>query len=129
MQLEHRHQIDRVTVDLPVDEQAVGACDSVGGEGVQRVHELGFDMALSVGQHTNDKELSYYAHTPSGFEWEVGWNPLVIDETTWEPTTHHRISVWGHTPVGRTIMDTLGRFRTAARSLARREDVRYRSFR
>ena len=30
----------------------------------QRVKELGFDMALSVGQHTNDKELSYYATKP-----------------------------------------------------------------
>jgi len=95
----------------------------------QRVRELGFGMALSVGQHTNDKELSYYARTPSGFEWEVGWNPLVIDERTWQPTTHQGISVWGHTPVGRTIVDTLGQFRTAARSLVRREDVRYRSFR
>ena len=46
----------------------------------QRVKELGFDMALGVGQHTNDKELSYYAVTPSGFEWEVGWNPIVVDE-------------------------------------------------
>jgi hypothetical protein len=27
-----------------------------------------FDMALSMGQHTNDKELSFYAMTPSGFE-------------------------------------------------------------
>ena len=30
----------------------------------QRVKELGFEMALSVGQHTNDKELSYCARTP-----------------------------------------------------------------
>ncbi|MFJ8629278.1 VOC family protein [Streptomyces sp. NPDC093568] len=86
-----------------------------------RVHELGFDMALSIGQHTNDKELSYYARTPSGFEWEVGWNPLVIDETTWEPSTHQGISVWGHTPVGQTIVDKLGQFRLAARSLAHPE--------
>jgi 2,3-dihydroxybiphenyl 1,2-dioxygenase len=35
----------------------------------QRVRELGFRMALGVGQHTNDKELSFYAVTPSGFEW------------------------------------------------------------
>ncbi|MGW1124461.1 VOC family protein [Streptomyces sp. NPDC002526] len=87
----------------------------------ERVHELGFDMALSVGQHTNDKELSYYARTPSGFEWEVGWNPLVIDESTWEPTTHQGISVWGHRPVGRTIIDTLDQFRLGARSLVRPE--------
>ncbi|MFJ8208238.1 VOC family protein [Streptomyces sp. NPDC096033] len=89
----------------------------------QRVHELGFHMALSVGQHTNDKELSYYARTPSGFEWEVGWNPLVIDENTWQPSTHQGISIWGHTPVGRTIITKLDQFRTGARSLARQEIV------
>ena len=66
----------------------------------QRVRGLGFDMALDVGQHTNDKELSFYAVTPSGFEWELGWNPIVVDETTWEPTTHQGISIWGHTPEG-----------------------------
>ncbi|MGW3290195.1 VOC family protein [Streptomyces sp. NPDC001002] len=89
----------------------------------QRVHELGFDMALSVGQHTNDKELSYYAVTPSGFEWEVGWNPVVVDESTWQPSTHQGISVWGHTPVGQTIVDRLAQFRLGARSLARTEET------
>jgi 2,3-dihydroxybiphenyl 1,2-dioxygenase len=89
----------------------------------QRVRELGFDMALSVGQHTNDRELSYYAWTPSGFEWEVGWNPIIIDESTWEPFTHNGISIWGHTPVGQTIVDKLAQFKQAARSLATREPV------
>ncbi|MEW1827969.1 extradiol ring-cleavage dioxygenase [Streptomyces sp. NPDC088196] len=89
----------------------------------QRVCELGFDMALSVGQHTNDRELSYYARTPSGFEWEVGWNPVVVDEATWEPATHQGISIWGHTPVGRTIVDKLAQFRLGARSLVRSEDA------
>jgi len=87
----------------------------------ERVHELGFDMALSVGRHTNDRELSYNARTPSGFEWEVGWNPIVVDESTWEPSTHQGISVWGHLPVGRTIVDKLAQFRLGARSLARPE--------
>ncbi|WP_406118431.1 VOC family protein [Streptomyces sp. NBC_00989] len=89
----------------------------------QRVCELGFDMALSVGQHTNDKELSYYARSPSGFEWEVGWNPVVVDEATWEPGTHQGISIWGHTPVGRTIVDKLEQFRLGARSLVRSENT------
>lgn len=89
----------------------------------QRVCELGFDMALSVGQHTNDKELSYYARTPSGFEWEVGWNPIVVDETTWQPSTHQGISIWGHTPVGQTITDKLDQFRLGVLSLARREET------
>ncbi|WP_329351992.1 VOC family protein [Streptomyces sp. NBC_01261] len=89
----------------------------------RRVHELGFDMALSVGQHTNDRELSYYARTPSGFEWEVGWNPVLIDEATWEPSTHQGISVWGHLPVGQTIVEKLAQFRAGARSLARPENT------
>jgi 2,3-dihydroxybiphenyl 1,2-dioxygenase len=88
----------------------------------QRVTALGFDMALAVGQHTNDRELSYYAITPSGFEWEVGWNPIVVDETTWEPTTHQGISIWGHTPVGQTVIDKLAQFKTGAQSLLQRED-------
>lgn len=75
-----------------------------------------------MGQHTNDRELSYYAMTPSGFEWEVGWNPIVVDENTWEPTTYQGISIWGHTPQGQTIIDKLAQFKTGAQSLVHRED-------
>jgi 2,3-dihydroxybiphenyl 1,2-dioxygenase len=89
----------------------------------QRVKELGFPMALAVGQHTNDKELSYYAMTPSGFEWEVGWNPIVVDEKIWEPTTHQGISIWGHTREGQTIIDKLAQFKAAGQSLLHREDT------
>ncbi|HWT49301.1 MAG TPA: VOC family protein [Mycobacterium sp.] len=89
----------------------------------QRVKELGFHMALSVGQHTNDKELSFYAQTPSGFEWEVGWNPIVVDESTWKPTTHQGISIWGHKPEGQTVIDKLEMFAAAAKSVLHREDT------
>ena len=60
--------------------------------------------------------------TPSEFEWEVGWNPIVIDETTWEPTTYQGISLWGHTPEGQTIVDKLHQFKVGAQSLLHRED-------
>ncbi len=89
----------------------------------QRVKELGFHMALSVGQHTNDKELSFYALTPSGFEWEVGWNPIVVDESNWNPTTHQGISIWGHKPEGQTVIDKLEQFAVAARSVLHREST------
>lgn len=89
----------------------------------QRVKQLGFDMTLSMGQHTNDRELSFYAMTPSGFEWEIGWNPIVVDESTWEPTTHRGISIWGHTPEGQTIVDIFERFKTATKSTLLREDA------
>jgi 2,3-dihydroxybiphenyl 1,2-dioxygenase len=88
-----------------------------------RLKQLGFAMALGIGQHTNDKELSYYARTPSGFEWEMGWNPIVVDENTWEPTTHQGISLWGHRPEGQTIIDKLNQFRLGAASLRRREET------
>ena len=89
----------------------------------QRVKELGFHMALGVGQHTNDRELSCYATTPSGFEWEVGWNPIIVDESTWEPATYQGISIWGHTPQGQRIIDKLAQFRAAGQSLLHREDT------
>jgi 2,3-dihydroxybiphenyl 1,2-dioxygenase len=92
----------------------------------RRVKQLGFRIALGVGQHTNDKELSFYAVTPSGFEWEVGWNPIVVDETTWEPSTHRGISIWGHTREGQTIIDKLTQFKAlkaSAASLLHNEDV------
>ncbi len=95
----------------------------------QRVKELGFRMALGVGQHTNDKELSFYAVTPSGFEWEVGWNPIVVDETTWEPTTYQGISIWGHTREGQTIVDKFAQFKTGASSLLTRRGRRSRACR
>jgi 2,3-dihydroxybiphenyl 1,2-dioxygenase len=89
----------------------------------QRVQDLGFHLALAVGQHTNDRELSYYAVTPSGFEWEVGWNPIVVDEKTWEPTTYQGISIWGHTRQGQTVVEKLAQFKAAAQSLLHREDT------
>ena len=91
----------------------------------QRVRDLGFTMAWSVGQHTNDRSLSFYCVTPSGFELELGWNPVTVGpdrEATWEPTTYQGISIWGHTPEGQTIVDKLGQFKVAAHSLLCRED-------
>lgn len=97
--------------------QAATLEDMVGS--YERVKANGFDLALSVGQHTNDRELSYYAETPSGFEWEVGWNPIVVTpelESTWEPTTYAGISIWGHTPVGQTVVDKLAQFKNAVKN-------------
>jgi 2,3-dihydroxybiphenyl 1,2-dioxygenase len=91
-----------------------------------RITELGFAMAWSVGQHTNDRELSYYCVTPSGFELEVGWNPVVVTpelEATWEPSDYDSISIWGHTVVGNNVATLMSRFQAAVRSLREREDT------
>lgn len=91
-----------------------------------RVTDLGFAMAWSVGQHTNDRELSYYAVTPSGFELEVGWNPVVITpelEATWEPSHYDGISIWGHTVAGNNTVTLMTRFAAAVRSLREQEQT------
>ncbi|WP_440713626.1 VOC family protein [Gordonia sp. FQ] len=91
----------------------------------QRVRELGFDMAWSIGQHTNDRELSFYCVTPSGFELEVGWDPIVVTpelEEAWQVVTYQGISVWGHNTVDPGIFDKLGQLRQAVMN-ARRPEI------
>lgn len=88
----------------------------------QRVIDHGFHMQWSVGQHTNDRELSFYCVTPSGFEWELGWDPIIVTaelEAQWAPRTHEGISIWGHTPIGESVLTRLGQFRTGVGSLRR----------
>lgn len=81
----------------------------------QRTLDAGVHIAMPMGQHSNDRELSFYAVTPSGFEWEIGWNPVLFTpevEATWEPNHYKGISIWGHTPMGQTVIDKMNAFRT-----------------
>jgi catechol 2,3-dioxygenase-like lactoylglutathione lyase family enzyme len=86
----------------------------------ERVTAEGFRMMWSLGQHPNDRELSFYCQSPSGFEVEVGWNPLVVTpelEATWEPTTYQGISLWGHDPIGEDLQHRLGMATQTLKSL------------
>ncbi len=90
----------------------------------ERVIDHGFRMQWSVGQHTNDRELTFYCVTPSGFEWELGWDPIVITpelEAQWSPRIHESISIWGHTQVGSTVGQRIAQAGNALRSV-RRDD-------
>ena len=54
-------------------------------------------VAYTLGRHTNDYMMSYYANSPSGFFVENGWGGRVIDPATWEPhETNVGPSFWGH---------------------------------
>ncbi|VVE04617.1 biphenyl 2,3-dioxygenase [Pandoraea horticolens] len=86
-----------------------------------RCRVLGYPIANAIGQHPNDRELSFYVQTPSGFEIELGWNPLVVDEQTWCPTTYRGISLWGHRPENLSLRVRLGRFRRCLISLMQPE--------
>jgi 2,3-dihydroxybiphenyl 1,2-dioxygenase len=54
-------------------------------------------VTRTLGRHTNDRAVSFYLTTPSGWEIEYGWGGLEVDERDWSrrqmvgPT-----SLWGH---------------------------------
>lgn len=56
-------------------------------------------IAMTLGRHTNDRMVSFYVRTPSGFEVEYGWGALEVDEF-WTVARFDRPSVWGHQPAG-----------------------------
>ncbi|MDE0853042.1 MAG: VOC family protein [Nevskia sp.] len=91
----------------------------------RRCKALGFEMAHEIGQHPNDKEVSFYVLSPSGFEVELGCNALVVDESNWKPASYQGISLWGHKPQNPSVFHTLGvnagNFRRGLLSLLRRE--------
>ena len=51
-----------------------------------------------LGRHTNDGLISFYMRTPADFLLELGWGGHMVDEATWQPVRHDRISAWGHVP-------------------------------
>ena len=65
---------------------------------MDRTLKAGLPLVQTLGRHPNDGMLSFYAQTPSGFNFECGWGGKEVDTSTWEPTTYDRLSEWGHHP-------------------------------
>ncbi|MBR9764704.1 MAG: biphenyl 2,3-dioxygenase [Rhodobacteraceae bacterium] len=54
-------------------------------------------LAYTLGRHSNDHMMSFYANSPSGFFVEYGWGARVIEPETWEAhETTDGPSYWGH---------------------------------
>jgi len=70
-----------------------------------RIYDRCFDRGVAItktlGRHPNDRMLSFYGTTPSGFEFECGYGGVEIDDASWVPTVHDRISTWGHRAPGK----------------------------
>jgi 3,4-dihydroxy-9,10-secoandrosta-1,3,5(10)-triene-9,17-dione 4,5-dioxygenase len=70
------------------DLRTVGrALDMVNAQGTQQA---------SLGQHTNDKMVSFYVKTPSGFGIEYGTSGVLVDDEHWRVVTYDASSYWGH---------------------------------
>lgn len=86
----------------------------------ERCRKLGIPIAMEVGQHGNDRAISFYVRTPCGFEIEYGWNPISVDEATWNGEVWDAISIWGH-HANMGLGERLGQLGIAVGSLFRKE--------
>jgi len=75
----------------------VGSIDDVG-LCFDRALRAGVPIMQTLGRHPNDRMFSFYAKTPSGFQFEFGHGGREVELSDWQPTTYDRISDWGHHP-------------------------------
>ncbi|MDR3561047.1 MAG: VOC family protein [Negativicutes bacterium] len=66
------------------------------GLAYDRCIKAGIPIILELGHHPNDQTFSFYAQSPSGFNFEMGWGGLVIDDDHWEVKAFSKMSDWGH---------------------------------
>lgn len=66
------------------------------GSTFDRCRDEGVPIQMELGCHTNDRMVSFYAQTPSGFQVEYGHGGIEIDDDTWQVETHRAASTWGH---------------------------------
>ena len=66
------------------------------GRALDRMHAHKVQQTATLGQHTNDKVISFYMQSPSNFDIEYGYGGAVVDWS--EHITHEftRVSLWGH---------------------------------
>lgn len=53
-------------------------------------------LTATLGQHTNDKMVSFYMKTPSGFDLEYGYSDYTPDWNSHAVHEFTKVSLWGH---------------------------------
>jgi 2,3-dihydroxybiphenyl 1,2-dioxygenase len=71
------------------------AFDEVG-MAFDRALRAGVRIQQTLGRHPNDRMFSFYADTPSGFQFEFGWGGRLVEDAGWSPGQYDHISEWGH---------------------------------
>jgi 2,3-dihydroxybiphenyl 1,2-dioxygenase len=66
------------------------------GLALDRAIAGGMHVAQTLGRHTNDHMVSFYAVVPGGFQVEYGWGARDVAEHDWRVVRHQAISIWGH---------------------------------
>jgi 3,4-dihydroxy-9,10-secoandrosta-1,3,5(10)-triene-9,17-dione 4,5-dioxygenase len=66
------------------------------GYAMDRMNKYDTKLSATLGQHTNDRMISFYMKTPTGFDIEYGYGGLELD---WKDHSIHEfttVSLWGH---------------------------------
>jgi 2,3-dihydroxybiphenyl 1,2-dioxygenase len=66
------------------------------GFALDRLERTNTHQTMTIGRHSNDKMVSFYVRTPSGFELEYGYDAIQVHPETWTMARHDKISAWGH---------------------------------
>lgn len=66
------------------------------GKAIDLLPEFDAPVMQTLGRHSNDLMTSTYVGTPSGFQLELGYGGLTVDELTWVARTYQVPSFWGH---------------------------------
>jgi 2,3-dihydroxybiphenyl 1,2-dioxygenase len=70
------------------------------GRALDRVAAAGDKMTVTLGRHSNDKNVTFYVQTPSGFEIEYGWGSPSVAPSQRHPVRWDNGSYWGHKWLG-----------------------------
>ena len=68
------------------------------GTAFERALRAGTPIANTMGQHANDRMISFYSVSPDGWQIEIGATGKVVDDNWNGDTEYDRISDWGHQP-------------------------------
>ncbi|MGE7388300.1 VOC family protein [Streptomyces sp. NPDC004126] len=63
---------------------------------LDRMNAAGIPIASTLGRHSNDHMVSFYAQAPGGFQVEYGWDGLLVDPAAWTAKEITADSFWGH---------------------------------
>jgi 3,4-dihydroxy-9,10-secoandrosta-1,3,5(10)-triene-9,17-dione 4,5-dioxygenase len=66
------------------------------GRALDRMYKRKFPLSSTLGRHTNDKMVSFYVATPSGFDIELGCFGLRVSEDGYTAEDITADSEWGH---------------------------------
>ena len=66
------------------------------GYALDRCHRAEVPLSATLGRHTNDKMVSFYMKSPSGFDVEFGYGGIRLDLENVSTSEITSVSHWGH---------------------------------